>query len=149
MLSMYLYHKGFSAESSSLLIFHHWIIIWIESCIFNLDLLSIHPDWLWIFSLCGIILIIGCIFDLILSPSTIKCFINEKSLFYKKLLWIHLLFNLILLRGCGISMLAFDFVVSLWQSDWKYGASFQISLIFMWLQWQNLGRAIWHKIQSW
>ena len=46
-------------------------------------------------------------------------------------------------------MLAFDFIVSLWQTDWKYGASFQISLIFMWLQWQNLGRAIWHKIQTW
>ena len=95
MFCMYFNGRGFSAEFSSLLIFHHWTIIWVESCIFNLDLLSLHPDWNWMFTIIGLILIIGCMADLILSPSTIKCFVNEKSLFYKKLLTLHLLLNVL------------------------------------------------------
>mmetsp|Transcript_44333 Transcript_44333/g.71019 ORF Transcript_44333/g.71019 Transcript_44333/m.71019 type:complete len:298 (+) Transcript_44333:1612-2505(+) len=150
MYLMYFHGKGFSAESSSLLMFHHWTMIWIESCIFNLELLNVHPDWNWMFAIIGLILVVGCIADLLLSPSTIKCFIsNEKSMIYKKLLWLHLLFNIVLLRGCGVSMLAFEFIVTLWQMDWKYGAAFQVAMIFMWLQWNNLGKAIWHKISTW
>ena len=150
MFTMYFNGCGFSAEYESLLIFHHWTIIWLESCIINLDLLNIDPDWLWMFTICSLFLIIGCICDLLLSPSTIKCFIkNKKSLIYKKILWIHLIFNLLILRGCGVSLIAFDFITNLWQIDWKYGLSFQITIIFMWLQWNNLGKAIWHKISTW
>eukprot|EP01084_Bolivina_argentea_P103672 185662_1 len=145
---MYFYGKGFSAESSSLLMFHHWTIVWLESSIFNFELLSVHPDWNWMFTIVGIILICGCVCDLLLSPSTMQCFITLKSQFYKKLLWIHLLFNVILLRGVGVSMIAFDFIVGLWQMDWKYGASFQIALLFLWIQWSNLGKAIFNEIKK-
>merc|ERR1712083_169592 len=146
---MYMHGKGFSAEFSSLLLFHHWTIVWVESCIFNLELLNVHPDWNWMFVLIGITLIFGCIGDLVLSPSTIKGFINEKNRIYKKLLWFHLLFSVLLFRGAGVSLIAFDFIVALWQMDWKYGASFQITMIFMWLQWSNLGKAIFKKISNW
>eukprot|EP00485_Elphidium_margaritaceum_P002229 CAMPEP_0202704002 /NCGR_PEP_ID=MMETSP1385-20130828/16765_1 /ASSEMBLY_ACC=CAM_ASM_000861 /TAXON_ID=933848 /ORGANISM="Elphidium margaritaceum" /LENGTH=275 /DNA_ID=CAMNT_0049361937 /DNA_START=79 /DNA_END=903 /DNA_ORIENTATION=+ len=133
MFFMYFYDNGFSATGSSLIMFHHWTLIWIESCIFNLDLLMIHPDWNWRFVLIGLILIVGCIGDLCLAPSTIKCFVkNENSLVYQKLLWLHLVFNLLIMRGAGVSMIAFDLITTLWQMDWKYGASFQISMIFMW-----------------
>jgi len=94
-------------------------------------------------------LIVGCICDLLLSPSTVKSFVDEKNKIYKKLLWFHLLFNVLLFRGAGVSLIAFDFIVSLWQMDWKYGASFQIAMIFMWLQWSNLGKAIFNKIANW
>ena len=129
--------------------FHHWTMVWVESCIFNLELLSVHPDWNWMFTLIGLALSLGCICDLLLSPSTAKCLVSERNVVYKKLLWMHLLFNVVLLRGVGVSMVAFDFIVSLWAMDWKYGASFQITIIFMWLQWSNLGKAIFHKISNW
>eukprot|EP01084_Bolivina_argentea_P215741 366344_1 len=50
MILMYFYGKGFSVEYSSLLMFHHWTMVWIQSCIFNLHLLNVHVDWNWMFT---------------------------------------------------------------------------------------------------
>ena len=146
---MYFWGRGFSAEHSTLLMFHHWTIIWVESTIFNLELLSVHPDWIWMFTIIGMLMICGCIWDLILSPSTMQCVVSGKSEIYRKILWIHLLINVVLFRATGVSLIAFDFIVNMWQWDWKYGAAFHITLIFMWLQWLNLGKAIFHKLSNW
>ena len=101
------------------------------------------------FTVLGIPTICGCIWDLILSPSTMQCVVSGKSEIYRKILWIHLLINVVLFRATGVSLIALDFIVNMWPSYCKYGASCQITMTLMWLQWLNSGTAIFHKLSNW
>lgn len=173
--ALYFIQNGWSIQHSNhLLLFHHWILLWSESCVFNMDLLTsglqsdiydsgnVIPFQLvtncnWFVCIAGCVMCIGCIFDLLLAPSSVGIFFMldgkegrmKVGKIYKWVLGGYLVVNVVFMRGVLLNVFAFDFLVSMWKLDgWVVGFSFQIALLFCWLYWINLGRSMVAKIKS-